>query len=100
MPIRTTTKSATSVSTVQPLVTTQRPSLSTTNNPDKIQLSKYTVIRLRNLRLPKNVTLIFCKLFNLLKLGIQFHFIIVATYITFIYQFQYILFFHGPCSCD
>ena len=56
MPIRTTTKSSTSVSTLQPSVTTQRPSLSTTNNPDKIQLSKYTVIRLPNMRLPKNVT--------------------------------------------
>ena len=67
MPIRTTTKSSTSVSTIQPSVTTQRPSLSTTNNPDKIQLSKYTVIGLPNMHLPKNVTVIFCKLFNLLR---------------------------------
>ena len=65
MPIRTTTKSSTSVSTVQPSVTTQRPSLSTTNNPDKIQLSKCTVIRLPIMRLPKNVVIIFPKLFNL-----------------------------------
>ena len=59
MPIRTTTKSSTSVSTISPSVTTQRPSPSTTYNPDKIQLSKYTVIRLLDMHLHENVTIIF-----------------------------------------
>ena len=93
MPIRTTTKSSSSVSTIAPSVTTQRPSPSTTYNPDKIQLSKYTVIRLLDMHLHENVTIIFSvnRLITI-ETWNSFFFTIVATYITFIYQFQYILF--------
>ena len=59
MPIRTTTKSSTSVSSISHSVTTQRPSPSTTYNPDKIQLSKCTFISLLSMHLHKNVAIIF-----------------------------------------
>ena len=86
MPIRTTTKSSSSVSTIAPSVTTQRPSPSTTYNPDKIQLSKYTVIRLLIIcPHEKCNNNIFSKLFNYYK-NLEFKFfILMATYITFIY---------------
>ena len=92
MPIRTTTKSSISVSTASPLVTTQRPSLSTTNNPDKIQLSKYTFIRLPNMHLHKKCdNNIFINRLITIETWNSFFFIIVATYITLIYQFPYII---------
>ena len=101
MPIRTTTKSSSSVSTIAPSVTTQRPSPSTTYNPDKIQLSKYTVIRLLDMHLHENVTIIFSvnRLITIETWNLEFFY--YCGYLYYIYlSVSIYTFYHEPFSCD